>query len=423
MAVIEFEHVSKKYRLGSGSGSLRDAIPDLLRRITGSGNHGAVRNEFVWALRDVSFEVGEGEVVGIIGPNGAGKTTILKLLSRITRPTEGDVTVNGKTAALIELGAGFHPDLTGRENIYLNGSILGLKKAEIDERFENIVAFAGLEQFIDTPVKRYSSGMYVRLGFAVAVHGDREILLVDEVLSVGDKAFRAKSLDRIREMMDQVRAVVFVSHHLPSVGGLCQRAILMDRGRLVVDGPSEDVIHEYERRVTAQSGASLPFKAVRGSYAIGGGSISNVRFLNDAGEETTQFGFGEALNIAFDYAFEKELTDVTFGVVAYRYDGVKCFGVLSHLDLNQHCFGREGTVRLRIANPGLTPGQYVFDVQGRSISINQPYCTYRERRIVIKPAGEYISPFAGVYIPRDREWRVLPSGTTRCGVDMDKDPV
>jgi lipopolysaccharide transport system ATP-binding protein len=423
MSAIKFEHVSKRYRLGSGRGSLRDAIPKVFSRFAGSGNNDRSGNEFIWALKDVSFEVEEGEVVGIIGPNGAGKTTILKLLSRITRPTEGDVTVAGRTAALIELGAGFHPDLTGRENIYLNGSILGLRRAEIDDRFDSIVEFAGLERFIDTPVKRYSSGMYVRLGFAVAVHVDPEILLVDEVLSVGDRAFRAKSLDKIREMMGQVKAVVFVSHHLPSVGGLCKRAILVERGRLIVDGPSEDVIHEYEKRVVQQSAASLPFKAVRGSYAIGGGSISNVRFFNDSGEETRQFGFGEAVNIAFEYAFDKELTDVTFGVVAYRYDGVKCFGLLSHLDVNERCFGREGTVELRIPAPGLIPGQYVFDVQGRSVSINQPYCTYREKRVVIHPAGEYISPFVGVYMPRDREWRIVPSGMAGHGVEVERNSV
>jgi lipopolysaccharide transport system ATP-binding protein len=410
MPAIKFEHVSKRYRIGSGRGSLRDAVPDLFRRFTGRGSDQRSANEFIWALKDVSFEVEEGEIIGIIGPNGAGKTTILKLLSKITKPTSGDTQVRGRISALIELGAGFHPDLTGRENIYLNGSILGLKKTEIDERFDSIVEFAGLERFIDTPVKRYSSGMYVRLGFAVAVHVDPEILLIDEVLSVGDKTFQAKSLDRIRQMMDRVKAVIFVSHHLPSIGGLCQRAILMDGGKLIMDGRAEDVIHEYEKRVSDNSMDSLPYKSVRGSYAIGGGRISNVRFLDDSGRETKEFCFDEPIRVAFEYEFEREFEDVTFGVVAYRYDGVKCFGVLSHLDVNQCAFGRKGAVELRIAGPGLAPGLYVFDVQGRSVSINHPYCTHREKQVVIKPAGEYISPFAGVYVPSGREWRFLPAG-------------
>jgi hypothetical protein len=198
----------------------------------------------------------------------------------------------------------------------------------------------------------------------------------------------------------------------------------MDKGKMLMDGPADEVIHEYERRAATNSSASLPFKKVRGSYAIGGGRgrISNVRFANQAGEETQEFLFAEPIRVSFDYEFESAFTDVTFGVVAYRYDGVKCFGLLSHLDAQAKMVGTNGKVELLIANPGLTPGEYVFDVQGRSISINRPYCTYREKRVVIKPAGEYISPFVGIYMPSDREWQISPDQQPVPEVHDESDP-
>jgi lipopolysaccharide transport system ATP-binding protein len=243
-----FDGVSKRYSRKSRGGSLRDTIPLLAARLLGNRGAGAdaesIAREF-WALRDVSFEVRYGEALGIIGHNGAGKSTILKLLAGVTAPTHGRARVNGRFAALIELGAGFHPDLTGRENVYLNGSILGLKKVEIDRKLESIVEFAGLQSFIDMPVKRYSSGMHARLGFSVAAHIEPEVLLVDEVLSVGDYAFQQKCMTKMEEFRRRGVAIVFVSHNMSAVLNLCSKALLIQRGRVMVAGTPREVIDTY----------------------------------------------------------------------------------------------------------------------------------------------------------------------------------
>jgi len=246
--MVQFDHVDKSYSRRGRGGSLRDAIPSLAKRTLGRGPKGPVgaAKEFL-ALHDVSFEVREGEALGIIGHNGAGKSTILKLLAGVTDPTRGRARVNGRFAALIELGAGFHPDLTGRENVYLNGSILGLKRAEIDGKLESIVDFAGIEKFMDTPVKRYSSGMQARLGFAVAAHVEPEVLLIDEVLSVGDFAFQQKCFKRMEEFRRSGIAIVFVSHNLNAIASLCSRAILLRTGEVVANGTPIEVIDAYTK--------------------------------------------------------------------------------------------------------------------------------------------------------------------------------
>jgi lipopolysaccharide transport system ATP-binding protein len=207
----------------------------------------AARRPRMWALRDVSFDVARGEVVGLIGANGAGKSTMLKILSRITAPTEGLVTLRGRVGSLLEVGTGFHPELTGRENVYLNGSILGMRRAEIGRKFDEIVEFSGVEKFLDTPVKRYSSGMQVRLAFAVAAHLQPEILLIDEVLAVGDAEFQKKCLGKMKDVTKQGRTVVFVSHNVAAVRSLCPRSIVLEDGRVVFDGPTDDALHQYLR--------------------------------------------------------------------------------------------------------------------------------------------------------------------------------
>ncbi len=248
--IISIRGLGKRYRIGRREvqhDTLRDAFADALRtpwrRLRGGGKVSS--DEFIWALRDVSFDVEAGEVVGVIGRNGAGKTTLLKILSRITEPTEGWVGLNGRAASLLEVGTGFHPELTGRENIYLSGAILGMRRAEIKERFDEIVAFAEIEKFLDTPVKRYSSGMYVRLAFAVAAHLQPEILLVDEVLAVGDAAFQKKCLGKIDAVASQGRTVLLVSHNMLAVQKLCTRAVLLSSGRAVAIGPVADVVARY----------------------------------------------------------------------------------------------------------------------------------------------------------------------------------
>ncbi|WP_295388956.1 ABC transporter ATP-binding protein [uncultured Thiodictyon sp.] len=262
--VIKVENLSKYYRLGViGGGTLREDLnrwwakargrPDPLLQI-GMEDHGNREGGELWALRDVSFEVREGEILGIIGRNGAGKSTLLKILSRITAPTTGQVKIRGRVGSLLEVGTGFHPELTGRENIYLNGAILGMKKAEIDRKLEEIIDFAEIEKFIDTPVKRYSSGMYVRLAFAVAAHLEPEILIVDEVLAVGDSLFQKKCIDKMLEVSRKGKTVLFVSHNLSAVKALCNAASLLVDGRIVFCGDVEKTIERYvgEDRLAGQ---------------------------------------------------------------------------------------------------------------------------------------------------------------------------
>ena len=247
-AALRLDGVYKKFRKGELYDSLRDLIPALAARMLRGPSREALAPREFWALQDITFSVPRGEAFGIIGSNGAGKSTILKVLSGIMRPTRGTLHVEGRLSALIEVSAGFHPDLTGRENIYLNGTILGMTRAEIKRRFDAIVAFSELEEFLDTPVKRYSSGMFARLGFAVAAHVEPDILIVDEVLSVGDYLFQQKCFQRMNEVMSGGATVVFVSHNLRAVSLLCERSMLLERGRVVTMGPSHEVIKAYLTR-------------------------------------------------------------------------------------------------------------------------------------------------------------------------------
>jgi ABC-type polysaccharide/polyol phosphate transport system ATPase subunit len=255
--VLKVENVSKRFSRGEMHDSLRDFIPSLFARLARRAPRAATSAKEFWALREVSFELNRGEAFGIIGSNGAGKSTILKLITGIMRPTSGSIELNGRLSALIEVGAGFHPDLTGRENIYLNGTILGMRRAEIDRKFDAIVDFSGLSDFIDTPVKRYSTGMYARLGFSVAAHVDPDILIVDEVLSVGDIVFQNRCLEKMNEIIRSGATVIFVSHNLRAISELCPRSILLEQGRITAAGPSQEVLKSYLENSTAQGRRSL----------------------------------------------------------------------------------------------------------------------------------------------------------------------
>ena len=281
-AVLRVSHVSKQFSLSETHDSLRDLISAGVRRLFGRGAHR--RGDLFWALRDVDFEVGQGEAVGVIGPNGAGKSTLLKLMAGILVPDHGEVSVKGRLAALIEVGAGFHGDLTGRENIFLNGAILGMDRSEIRRKLDDIVAFAGLEKFLDMPVKRYSSGMGARLGFSIAAHVAPDVLLVDEVLSVGDAMFRLRCMERMHELVRQGTTLILVSHNLDQVQAICDRAVVLEKGSSVFSGDPRDAVSRY---LDAMSRSYAPRPADLTSATSDGGSAvesHSLRFVNSQGE-------------------------------------------------------------------------------------------------------------------------------------------
>jgi lipopolysaccharide transport system ATP-binding protein len=307
--VLRAEGVSKRYRIGQREPykALRDTLADVAGSVIRLGRRRA-EPESIWALRDVSFELKRGEVLGLIGANGAGKSTLLKILSRITEPTEGRVTLSGRVGSLLEVGTGFHPELTGRENIYLNGTILGMRRAEINARFDEIVAFSEMEKFLDTPVKRYSSGMQVRLAFAVAAHLQPEILLVDEVLAVGDAAFQEKCLGKMKDVTREGRTVVFVSHNLVAVRSLCSRALVLEGGGLVFDGATDEAARRYLGRGGRPTAAVVEERElellVGASHVFGESAYfrcTRVAVLDEGGAPTASFRSDEEITIAIDY--------------------------------------------------------------------------------------------------------------------------
>ncbi|MEM3432906.1 MAG: ABC transporter ATP-binding protein [Candidatus Methanomethyliaceae archaeon] len=313
------------------------------------------------ALDRVSFSVQAGEALGIIGPNGAGKTTLLKLLSRITRPSSGRIEVRGRVASLIELGAGFHPDLTGRENIYLNGAILGLSRKEIAARFESIVAFAELEPFIDIPIKRYSSGMYARLGFSTAIHVEPDILLVDEVLAVGDQAFQAKCLRYMQAVFHGRGIVIFVSHNLIAIQQLCDRVIWLDHGRIRAIGSPAEVIQDYqnhvlEKRLVNQVQADMVREA-------GLARILEVRVTNERGERQRVFPLAGPLRVYVHFVADAPLDNLVCAIAIYRWDGLKLGEVSSaHTRSSSNPVSGEKWFVFETPRLPLAPGKYYMNV-------------------------------------------------------------
>jgi ABC-type polysaccharide/polyol phosphate transport system ATPase subunit len=356
---ICFDRVSRKFTLHhERPHSFQELVVNLFQRDNSS------QEEF-WALRDVSFTVDQGETVGLIGPNGAGKSTVLKLISRIIEPTSGRTWVNGRVGALLELGSGFHPDLTGRENIYLNGSILGLSRRDIAQRLKSIVQFAELERFIDVPVRNYSSGMLMRLGFSVATSFQPEILLIDEVLAVGDQAFQAKCLRRIAHMQKQGTTILLVSHSLDTVRRLCHRAVWLDEGEAQAVGPVDEVIVKYLSRVWKGSGVQLIADgdtAGRGRrWGSGEAFITKVEFLDDSGCVRRVFQTGGTFVARIHYRARQPVHKPAFGVAIYREDGSHVNGpntALSGYEID--VIDGEGAVDYVIESLPLLPGRYEF---------------------------------------------------------------
>jgi lipopolysaccharide transport system ATP-binding protein len=357
---IVVEGLSKRYRLGSftGDGMLRESIMNLFRRRAPEAAD--EDKSSTWALRDVSFRVAQGEIVGIIGRNGAGKSTLLKLLSRITQPTEGRITVEGRVAPLVEVGTGFHQELTGRENVFLNGSILGLRKREIEERFDDIVEFSGLEKFLDTPLKRYSSGMRMRLGFAVAAHLSTDILLVDEVLAVGDAEFQKKCLESLSDVGQSGRTVLFVSHNLEAVERLCPRTIWIDAGQIRRDGETAEVIGEYLSTVHEVHDGSIDLSDRSPRSGTGEARFTSLEFLDDAGCPKPAVRSGKPLKMRLGFEVLSAIRTPHFGVMIHSSLGT----LIAHA--NTWSSGLEiplleegrGRIDLRFEALDLVPGEY-----------------------------------------------------------------
>ena len=333
---IRVERLGKRYRIGARQprantrfGRLKNLAASPLDYLW-STLRAPSADEILWALKDVSFEVKKGEVVGIIGRNGAGKSTLLKILARITEPTEGFAEINGRVGSLLEVGTGFHPQLTGRENIYLNGAILGMRKAEMDRQFDEIVAFAEIDKFMDTPVKRYSSGMYVRLAFAVAAHLEPEILLVDEVLAVGDAAFQKKCLGKIGEVAEGGRTVLFVSHNMVAVSNLCNKSVVLKNGRILFSGKTYDAISHYKGTI----------KPTKGNYDLtdiesrtGTGNLRFIRYsIEDKEGNNTHYAVsGQKVIINLFYTSSTNLNNVNVGMAIFTHEGVRLSSLAASL--------------------------------------------------------------------------------------------
>lgn len=415
--VIRVENLSKRYRIGQYVGgqyqhrTLRDVLTDGMhapfRRLQARSKHLGVGStpiatshqpsgDFVWALKDVSFEVKQGEVMGIIGRNGAGKTTLLKLLSRITEPTGGRAMIKGRIGSLLGVGTGFHAELTGRENIYLSGAILGMTKKEVDRKFDEIVAFAGLEKFIDTPVKRYSSGMVVRLGFAVAAHLEPEILLVDEVLAVGDAAFQKKCMGKMRNVAGEGRTVLFVSHNMGAIQNLTRRCLLLKNGKLVSDDNSVDIVEAYlEELLAAPNSTSGSLET-----DIPGFRVESI----ELDEEQLEYGFNKPLKFDLHVKSDKSISDLTVALQTFNSIGAR---IMTPKIVVPRLNPGDSVVSMILENHYLPPGRYSLHVEmdmlGRGvfnrrdalsfeiseIGIEDPFLATRGDRLGVYPPVKY----------------------------------
>jgi lipopolysaccharide transport system ATP-binding protein len=371
---IRVENLSKMYRIGSRRASyktLRETIMQTLlspaqriqRVLTGRASSASGLTEEFWALSNISFEVQEGEVLGIIGRNGAGKSTLLKLLSRITEPTHGHAEIHGRVGSLLEVGTGFHPELTGRENIYLNGAILGMRHAEIDQKFDEIVAFAEVEQFIDTPVKHYSSGMRLRLGFAVAAHLEPDILIVDEVLAVGDAAFQKKCLGKMGDVAGSGRTVLFVSHNLDAVLSLCNRAILIERGQLTENGNPSEIVSIYQNKFTGL-GRDASDLARHDHYGTGKARFTrlSMTFLDLEGNPTEILPTGGDLIVDLSIACYQKIEETNIAAIIYDTAGYRLADVNSALkgDFLKLEAGQHASVQFHLPRLLLNSGHYTL---------------------------------------------------------------
>ena len=415
--VIQLSHIWKKFKKGEKFNSLRDLIPNLAKNVfrlsknypLNANRYTLSPNEF-WALKDVSFQVKKGEVLGIIGQNGAGKSTILKLLSGILKPNKGNIEIRGRLSALIEVTAGFHPDLTGRENIYLNGTILGMKKKEIDKKFEEIVEFSGAREFIDTPVKRYSSGMYSRLGFSVAAHMEPDIFLVDEVLSVGDIAFQAKCSQKMRELLNSKTTIVLVSHNLPLIESLCKRVILLDKGTILKEGTPDEVIPYYQNIVYKEQEEEIKKKITHSDYHVkvkdeSKVNITEVFIYDGANNQKNTFNLGEPISIRINFETKEKIENPLFILEIIRADGVLCCS--SSTKDNGFSLGDiygKGAINIDLGKINLAPGIYIAKISILDKDMLHPYAI--RKKDVFKIETDEMNIYTNAVFLPNIEWKL-----------------
>jgi lipopolysaccharide transport system ATP-binding protein len=415
--IIQVENLSKRYIIshqqeGRGYKTLRDAISDgtkaLGQKLLKRANHKASdpTHEEFWALKDVSFEIKQGDRVGIIGRNGAGKSTLLKILSRITEPSRGRIAIKGRVASLLEVGTGFHPELTGRENIYLNGAILGMSRVEIKKKFDEIVAFAEVERFLDTPVKRYSSGMYVRLAFAVAAHLEPEILIVDEVLAVGDASFQRKCLGKMGEVSQAGRTVLFVSHNMGAIRSLCTSGIWLQDGKLVMAGTALSLTDKYLTSTFDRASSIIDLRTLQRSYSTG----DSLRLITLEINHGNPILHGEPLSIRVEYETYRDIDGVAIGIGFSSMEGYRLMSIDSDLmqppkDVQAH---RRGVVEMKVDNFLLQPGLYLIDIGARFGGVGTldyiPSCAQVEILPGPQTPGFIIRSDGGVRIPARWRW-------------------
>ncbi|MCL5075104.1 MAG: ABC transporter ATP-binding protein [Chloroflexi bacterium] len=398
---IQFEGVSKRFIIRhERNRSFQDVMVNLFRR--------NISKEEFWALRDVSLEVKQGQAFGIVGQNGSGKSTALKLTTRIIEPTNGRVTVDGTVSALLELGAGFHPELSGRDNIYLNGSLLGISRKEMERKFESIVEFAELKRFIDVPIKHYSSGMYVRLGFAIAVSVDPEILIIDEVLAVGDEAFQRKCMDKIAEFKREGRTILLVSHSMDAVRALCDVAAWLDNGVLRVEGKTDAVIDAYLRQANEQEAQRLQVSGRRPvartwdgkRWGSGEIEITAVEFLDANGVVKNAFVTGETMIARLHYVAHERLEAPVFGVAIYRDSGAHLAGPNTSTSGYHIPFVEgEGIVDCVFQSLPLLEGTYEFSAAVYDSTCTHPYDHHDRTYTLFVRATRLSQRYGMVYMP------------------------
>lgn len=402
--IIEVNHISKKYRIGEKQSyySFRDTLTDLAKA---PFRKKANKSEF-WALKDISFKVMPGEVIGIIGRNGAGKSTLLKILSRITSPTKGEIILRGRVASLLEVGTGFHPELTGRENIYLNGAVLGMKRAEINNKFDEIVEFAEISKFLDTPVKFYSSGMYMRLAFAIAAHLDPEILLVDEVLAVGDVEFQKKCLGKMKEVSRQGRTVLFVSHNMNAISTLVDNCILLKEGAIAEIGKKDLVIKKYLEETLKEKG-ELIYEDKKASKK------PNIKRIQLKTSEQNNFHINnKPLEIEIDFTLPEKIRKTCITLLIRDNRGIACLD-FSYFDSDYLC-SKPGTYTLKCKFPKLRlyMGKYTFDVifaeppGGKLFQTLENICPFEVVMYGISRGDWEWQPYTTTYI-EDSSWSVV----------------